>query len=112
MPYAGMVSSRAHSRTSGRFSTSSITLPTYRLAISVQTSGPDSVNSCGPGCRPYDWNAVRMTAAVAEVGSPIVSSGTSTPAAAALFAASGPATPSIAPCPNSSGWRDSFFSTV
>ena len=40
---------------------------------------------------------------MAEVGSPSVSSGTSTPAAAALFAASGPATPSIAPLPNSSG---------
>src|ERR671918_280931 len=38
-----------------------------------------------------------MTAAVAEVGSPMVSSGTSTPAAAALLAASGPATPSMAP---------------
>ena len=33
---------------------------------------------------------------------PIVSSGTSTPVNAALFAASGPATPSIAPLPNSS----------
>ena len=33
---------------------------------------------------------MRMTAAVADVGSPIVSSGTSTPAAAALLAASGP----------------------
>jgi hypothetical protein len=44
-----------------------------------------------------------MIAAVAEVGRPNVSSGTSTPVAAALFAASGPATPSIAPWPNSSG---------
>ena len=32
-----------------------------------------------------------------------MSSGTSTPAAAALLAASGPATPSMAPCPNRSG---------
>src|SRR5512141_1146834 len=39
-------------------------------------------------------------AAVAVVGIPSVSSGTRTPAAAALFAASGPATPSIAPLPN------------
>ena len=43
-----------------------------------------------------------MMAAVALVGRPSVSIGTSTPAAAALFAASGPATPSIAPVvPNS-----------
>ena len=33
---------------------------------------------------------------------PMVSSGTSTPVKAALLAASGPATPSIAPWPNSS----------
>ncbi len=53
-----------------------------------------------------------MTAAVAEVGSPIVSSGTSTPAAAALLAASGPATPSIAPWPNSSGCLESLRSVA
>src|SRR5215218_4039675 len=46
-------------------------------------------------------------AAVADVGSPRVSSGTSVPAAAALLAASGPATPSIAPLPNASGLRAS-----
>ena len=40
---------------------------------------------------------------VAEVGRPSVSIGTSTPSAEALLAASGPATPSIAPLPNSSG---------
>jgi hypothetical protein len=52
-----------------------------------------------------------MTAAVAEVGRPNASSGTSAPAAFALFAAYGPATPSIAPFPNSSGCFESFFST-
>ena len=52
-----------------------------------------------------------MIAAVAEVGSPSASSGTRTPAALALFAASGPATPSIAPFPNSSLCLDNFFST-
>ena len=51
-----------------------------------------------------------MIAAVAEVGRPSVSSGTSTPVADALLAASGPATPSIAPWPNSSGCLLSFFS--
>ncbi len=38
-----------------------------------------------------------MIAAVALVGSPRLSMGTSVPAAEALFAASGPATPSMAP---------------
>ena len=60
----------------------------------------------------YCWNPASITAAVADVGSPSVSSGTSDPAAEALFAASGPATPSIAPCPNSSGWRESLRSAV
>ena len=49
---------------------------------------------------------------MAEVGSPRVSSGASTPAAEALLAASGPATPSMAPCPNSSGCLDSRFSSA
>ena len=34
------------------------------------------------------------------------------PAEAALLADSGPATPSMAPWPNSSGCRETFFSTV
>jgi hypothetical protein len=40
-----------------------------------------------------------MIAAVADVGSPHVSSGTRVPENDALLAASGPATPSIAPSP-------------
>src|SRR5688572_4317760 len=51
-------------------------------------------------------------AAVAVVGRPSASSGTSAPAAAALLAASGPATPSIAPWPNSLGSRASRRSTA
>src|SRR5215207_7085101 len=53
-----------------------------------------------------------MIAAVAEVGRPSVSRGTSTPAAEALLAASGPATPSMAPLPNSSGCLVSRFSVA
>jgi hypothetical protein len=60
--------------------------------------------------RRWLWRRVDMMAAVADVGMPRVSSGISTPAAAALLAASGPATPSIAPWPNSSGCLESFFS--
>ena len=47
---------------------------------------------------------------VAPTGDDRVSKGISTPAAAALFAASGPATPSMAPWPNSSGLRASLRS--
>src|ERR1044071_10303072 len=53
-----------------------------------------------------------MTAAVADVGMPSVSSGTSTPENDALLAASGPATPSMAPFPHSSGCFDRRFSKV
>ena len=54
-----------------------------------------------------------MIAAVAEVGRPSVSIGTSTPAAEALLAASGPATPSIAPVvPNSSVLRQLLLQRV
>ena len=62
------------------------------------------VNSSGPGWMPYCWKPVRMIAAVADVGRPSVSSGISAVVTDALFADSGPATPSIAPWPNSS-WR-------
>ena len=49
---------------------------------------------------------------MAVVGRPSASSGTSVPAAAALLAASGPATPSMAPWPNSLGSRASRRSTA
>src|SRR5688572_17500368 len=61
---------------------------------------------------PYCWKPVRMIAAVAEVGRPSVSNGISAVVTDALFAASGPATPSIAPLPNSSGCLVSFFSVA
>ena len=61
---------------------------------------------------PYCWKAASITAAVALVGRPMASIGTSVPAAEALLAASGPATPSIAPRPNSSGCLVSFFSVA
>ena len=51
-----------------------------------------------------------MTAAVADVGMPSVSSGTSTPEKEALLAASGPATPSMAPWPNSCLFFERRFS--
>lgn len=45
-------------------------------------------------------------------GMPSVSNGMNEVCAPALFAASGPATPSTAPLPKRCGVRDSFFSTV
>jgi len=45
-------------------------------------------------------------------GTPSASSGTITPAVAALFAVSGAATPSMAPWPNRSGCRERRFSST
>ena len=83
-----------------------------RLAISAQTRPLSRCSSSGPGWIPYEVSAASMTAAVAFVGRPSDSIGTMVPAALALFAASGPATPSIARLPNSSGCLLSFFSVM
>ena len=48
----GIFSSLTHRPTSGRFSTSSITLPMYSDAISAHTSAAFLSNSCGPGWMP------------------------------------------------------------
>ena len=44
----GIFSSLTHRPTSGKLSTSKITLPMYRLAISVQTKEPCWLNRVGP----------------------------------------------------------------
>jgi hypothetical protein len=87
-------------------------LPMYMLAMTAQTSSAFLSNISGPGRRPNIMRAPRITAVVPEPGTPSESIGTMAPAAAALFDASGPATPSIAPRPNRDGSRASFFSTM
>ena len=57
-------------------------------------------------------SAPSMIAVVPEPGTPSANIGTIAPAAAALFADSGPATPSIAPLPKRDGSFASFFSTM
>jgi len=64
----------------------------------------------GPGLTPSIISAPSMTAVVPEPGMPSVSSGTIAPAAQELFAASGAASPSMAPLPNFSGVLLRFFS--
>ena len=91
---------------------SSITLAMYCEAISPQTNCGFFSNSSGPGRRPHIIRPPSMIAVVAEPGMPSVSIGTIAPVAAALLADSGPATPSIAPLPNSSGCFETFFSTA
>ena len=75
----GIRATCAHRPTSGRFSTSSITFPTYMLAMMVQTSAGCSVSRRGPGCRPYIMNAPISTAIGAQEGMPKAKSGTKLP---------------------------------
>ena len=85
------------------FWASSMKLPTYMLAIKPQAISGCSLIMRGPGWMPNMMNAPISTAVVPELGMPSVRSGTKAPELAALFADSGPATPSIMPVPNLSG---------
>src|SRR6185312_9393526 len=88
-----------------------MTLPMYMLATRPQKRFGFSEMKSGPGLNPHSTSAASSTAVVPEPGIPSVSSGTSAPPVSELFAPSGAATPSTAPLPNSSGRRDTAFST-
>ena len=91
---------RTNTRTRGRFSNRRNALPTYIDAANPQkTSGLFWMRS-GPGVTPSESRAPRRTAVVPLPGTPSVSSGIMAPVAAALFAASGAATPRMSPVPN------------
>ena len=93
----------------GRLRTSSIMLPIHMLATTPQNRSGYLVRTCGPGDMPWICRAPSMSAMAAPAGIPSVNIGMKCVRAAALFAASGPATPSIAPCPKRLGsfasWR-------
>jgi hypothetical protein len=84
---------------SGRFSTTSSTLPIHIEAIRPQKSCGFSFITCGPGAMPWIMSAPIMSAITALPGMPSVSIGMNEVWAPALLAASGAATPSIAPRP-------------
>src|SRR4030042_4383283 len=97
--------------TIGRFRTSSIRLATYMLAIRPQNRLGLEVISSGPGEMPWIMNPPSNIAAEEEKGSPSDRSGIICAEHALLLADSGPATPSIAPFPHSSGCLLILFST-
>ena len=84
----------------------------YRLAMTPQISVALVVNMSGPGRMPNMISAPSIRAVVPEPGMPSANIGTMLPDTAELLAASGPATPSIAPCPKRSGVLETFFSTT
>src|SRR5262245_264731 len=108
----GIDSRRVNSPTSGRLSTSNIWLAMYIAAMTVQNSSGWSCTNVGPGTIPLSSNAASTSAIVGANGIPNASNGTNAAPAAALLAASGPATPSTAPRPNFSGCFDSFRSAT
>ena len=90
----------------------SMTLPRNMLAIRPHANSGFCSISSGPGCRPHIRNPPSSTAVAPPPGMPRVSSGTIAPDDAALFAASGPTRPGIAPLPNFHGVRETDFSTL
>ena len=93
----GIFNSFTNTPTSGRLRMMSAMLPMYMLAMIVQIKPVSSRKISGPGCRPYIVNTKSSSAVVAEPGMPRLNSGIIAPPTPALFAASGPATPSMAP---------------
>jgi hypothetical protein len=82
------------------------------LAMKPQNNCGCWVISSGPGATPCTISTAIRIACTGPSGTPSASIGTKAPEAAALLADSGPATPSTAPLPNCSGWRESRFSTA
>jgi hypothetical protein len=87
-------------------------LPIHIDAIRPQNRAGSSLMTFGPGVMPCTMNAPTISAITGCAGRPRVSSGMNDVWAAALFADSGPATPSIAPRPNSCGRFETRFSTA
>src|SRR5438128_283923 len=108
----GTVSSFIHILIIGRLMITSIRLPTHMETIRPQKRLGFLIMTSGPGWIPWMIIAPAIVAITAFEGMPSVSIGINEVWAAALFADSGEATPSTAPWPNSSGYRDSFFSRV
>ena len=77
-----------------------------------QNSSGLRVITCGPGTMPWMVMAPTISAMTALGGMPSVSSGMNAACAPALFAASGPATPSMAPLPKRDGSFATFFSSA
>ena len=84
-------------------------LPRYMEAITPQkTSGCSTIRN-GPGLTPLMSRQAKIMAMAAFPGIPRVSRGMKEELDAALLADSGPATPAMAPCPNSSGCFGDFL---
>ena len=86
--------------------------PIHMLAMTPQNRLAFRVITSGPGTMPWMVIAPTISAITALGGMPRVSSGMKDVCAPALFADSGPATPSIAPRRFGRGSRAIFFSSA
>ena len=82
------------------------------LAIRPQNRSGRWVMTWGPGWMPWMVSAPSISAIAPLAGRPRVSIGMNLHWASALLAASGPATPSIAPWPKRDGSLAIFFSSM
>jgi hypothetical protein len=87
-------------------------LPIHIEAMMPQNSAGCSEATLGPGTMPWMIIAPIISAITGLAGMPSVKSGMKEVCAPALLADSGPATPAMAPWPNSSGCFETRFSTV
>ncbi len=95
----GTIRMRTKIFTIGTFIARRTKLAIRSVAIRPQTTSARSVKSVGPGVMLSVISSASRTAVVPEPGTPSVSIGTSAPPAAALFPASGAATPRGTPVP-------------
>ena len=86
--------------------------PIRKLATSPQNRSACSTSRRGPGTIPYIISAPITSAMDALPGTPSVRVGMKAVWVAELLAASGTATPSIAPLPNAARLGETFFSTA
>ena len=87
--------------TNGKFNSSSIQLPIQKDAITPQKRLLSVDIIPGPGFMPCIINVANIKAITGVIGMPKLNMGMKLVCAPALLAASGPATPAIAPRPNS-----------
>ena len=86
--------------------------PINKAAIKPHTTSGFCLNKSGPGVTSSVINIANKTAVVPDPGTPKASIGTKAPPAAALFPASGAATPLSSPLPKVSSLLEIFFSKV
>ena len=98
--------------TSGMFKINKTIFPMNNAAINPHTTSGFCLNNRGPGVTSRVINIANKTAVVPEPGTPSASIGTKAPPAAALFPASGAATPLSSPFPKVSFLLEIFFSNV